>query len=62
MAAAKEHKANREAVLATLAETALPPEQLALLRSTSSRGQRETKRQRLRRALQVTSHTMHPNP
>ena len=47
------HKATREAVLATLAETALPAEQLALLRSTASRGQRETKKQRLRRALQV---------
>ena len=46
---------SRAATLATIAEAALPADRLALLRSAALRGQRETKRQYLRRALQVSA-------
>ena len=48
---AKAAQAARSGVLASLAETALPAEQAALLRGSASRGQRPTKRQRLRHEL-----------
>ena len=44
-------RAARAAALATLAAHALPPEHRALLRSTASLGQTDTKKQRLRRDL-----------
>jgi hypothetical protein len=54
-AEAQSLRESRAATLAAIAEAALPAERLSLLRSAASRGQRETKRQYLRRALQVNA-------
>ncbi|CAL8464255.1 g3790 [Coccomyxa elongata] len=47
----KEKRANRAQVLASLAQHELPSEHLALMHSTAARGQRVTKRQKLKKAL-----------
>ncbi len=52
-AEAKSLRESRAATLAAIADAALPAERQSLLRSAASRGQRETKKQYLRRALQV---------
>ena len=52
-AEAKSLRESRAATLAAIADAALPADRLSLLRSAASRGQRQTKKQYLRRALQV---------
>ncbi len=53
VARAKAARAVRSDVLASLSASALPAEQAVLLRGSASRGQRPTKKQRLRRELQA---------